>query len=85
MCVTFKNEYHETGPQGSDLSLDPELAIVFRGKSVSGHPGARGGPKNHESRPESFVMCYWTCSKEVYVYVVCFTNLPSALNSWLPK
>ena len=23
----------------------PELAIVFRGESVSGHPGARGGPK----------------------------------------
>ena len=24
----------------------PELAIIFRGESVSGHPGAGGGPKS---------------------------------------
>ena len=30
----------------------PELAIIFRGQSVSGHPGARGGPRNPEHRPE---------------------------------
>ena len=32
----------------------PELAIIFRGESVSGHPGARGGPKVFENRPETF-------------------------------
>ena len=32
----------------------PELAIAFRGESVSGHPGARGGPNNPKNRPESF-------------------------------
>ena len=29
------------------------MAIIFRGESVSGHPGARGGTKNHEHRPET--------------------------------
>ena len=32
----------------------PELAMVFRGESVSGHPGARGGQKNTENHPENF-------------------------------
>ena len=32
----------------------PELAIIFRGESVSGHPGARGGPKSPENRTEIF-------------------------------
>ena len=32
----------------------PELAIAFRGESVSGHPGARGGPKSHKIAPRSF-------------------------------
>ena len=31
-----------------------ELAIIFRGESVSGHPGARGGPKISENRPGNF-------------------------------
>ena len=30
----------------------PELAMVFRGESVSGHPGARGGQNNLDNRPE---------------------------------
>ena len=30
----------------------PELAIIFRGESVSGHPGARGGQNNLDNRPE---------------------------------
>ena len=31
----------------------PELAIIFRGDSVSGHPWARGGTKKSENRPEN--------------------------------
>ena len=31
----------------------PELAIIFRGESVSGHPGARGGPTSHKHRTEN--------------------------------
>ena len=29
----------------------PELAMVFRGESVSGHPGAPGGPKRPKNAP----------------------------------
>ena len=32
----------------------PELAIIFRGESVSGHPGARGGPKKSENLTENY-------------------------------
>ena len=32
----------------------PELAIIFRGESVSGRPGARGGPKHPKHRTDFF-------------------------------
>ena len=32
----------------------PELAIIFRGESFSGHPGARGGPKKNRKSPRRF-------------------------------
>ena len=31
-------------PRARISASTPELAIIFRGESVSGHPGARGGP-----------------------------------------
>ena len=39
----------------------PELAIIFRGESVSGHPGARGGPKSPNRRPEDFLIFWKMC------------------------
>ena len=42
----------------------PGLAIIFRGESVSGHLGARGGPKNPEFRTGIFVyLSFWNFQK----------------------
>ena len=45
----------------------PELAMVFRGESVSGHPGARGGQKNPENHPEKFQKIQEIPSKKTLV------------------
>ena len=55
--IQTKNR-NETGPQGTDSSLDPELAMVFRREFVSGHPGNLGKPI-----PVSFTLGLGTLKK----------------------
>ena len=39
---------HQMGPKEPSLASTPEVAIIFRGDSVSSHPGARGAPQKHK-------------------------------------
>ena len=48
-----------------------ELAIIFRGESVSGHPGSRGGPKIPENRPENFPKTLEFSKKTMFMCFVC--------------
>ena len=50
----------------------PEVAIIFRGESVSGHPGARGGPKNFEHRPENSRFFYFL--QKIKIWGAIFEN-----------
>ena len=61
-------------PRARIVVSTPELAIVFRGVSVSGHPGARGGQQQINVAPTSFQKNKQNAIlKHVYVYVVCFS------------
>ena len=40
------------------LVSTPELAVIFRGESVSGHPGARGGPKSQQHIAPNCFVCF---------------------------
>ena len=53
----------------------PELAIIFRGESVSGHPGARGGTTNPENRTGVFPQKM----KNVFFYKTIFPQNNSSL------
>ena len=55
----------------------PKLAIIFRGETVSGNPGARRGPKIPQKRPEYF-FSKKHFTKKVYVYVVCVSAILGA-------
>ena len=52
----------------------PELAIIFRGESVSGHPGALGGPKKSANRPDNFYFLEF--SKSLCLCVLFFPKAP---------
>ena len=58
-------------PRAPILVSTPELAIISRGESASDHPGARGGPKMPENRPEKNPT-FLRISKK-YVYVFCLS------------
>ena len=49
----IKRSWPRTGPPGRGSDSRPlGLAMALRGEPVSGHPGARGGPKTTKNRPE---------------------------------
>ena len=41
-------------PRAPILVSTPELAVIFRGESVSDHTGAQGGPTNQNIAPKTF-------------------------------
>ena len=61
----------------------PELAMVFRGESVSGHPGARGGQKNPENHPENFQKIQEIPSKKTLVPKPWVPNSVSNYGLWV--
>ena len=57
-------------PRAPILVSTPELAIIFRGESVSGHPGARSAPKKSnifKTKIQNFQVEYNLC-ENYYVH-----------------
>ena len=52
----------------------PELVMVFRGESVSGHPGARGGPKIQNLAPK-IAFSFLLQKKEMHQKSLCLGAL----------